>query len=355
MPVLSCKNLKLSVCIAALSALSLSVTNAIAATEYYRGSGEVNSCSRHITNHDRKLTAIGMRGLLHGGHHEKLERVLDCLMDESYVFDSGESGATTVSWFYSMLFDFDNPGAHDELITKWLEFNPDREYAAFAQIQLQWEDAWRYRGEKFVSKTPKHHIELFQTALEETQDALLEPSGALYGTAVSGQLLFQVSLDMRNPNKQAGKIYTESIEKWPEHHTFHRLFINRMTPRWGGSFELIDSFINFVDEENRHLYSESMYSMLYHYLHRSHALEPSATFVEWPKLKSSLEHWIRRDANSRVKMAAASYACYYEDMEMYSRYRPVDKRTNEMIGSKPWVRGTNWKLCEQKWNDSFSE
>lgn len=341
--------------LAALSASLLTFIPMItsAATEPDWGIGyEPSTCSPFIKNHDRIMTLMSLRANMYEDGIAQLEKDLACLMNEDYFFDSGEAGSSVVAAFYADIYAGVDRNSTLRGLQAWHDYNSDSEYYKFHLLRESYRQAWNYRGTKWVKETPAENFEKFHTALTETQNDLLDPSGPLNGTAVSADLLLTVSLDMRQPLHDPLEIYQASAARWPAHYRFHGRALSRLVPRWGGSWELVDMVIASVTDNYQPQLGQAMYAKLYEDLHQYYKLDPRETPVTWDKLKPALIDWMNHEVNHNTKIITASYACLYNDMALYEMYRPADFAHYHMLVPDRWVKGTNWEICEAKLNDA---
>jgi len=327
-----------------------------AATQPDFGLGyEPSTCSPFIKNHDRVVTVMTLRAHLQTSHIAQLEKDLACLMDESYKFNSGEAGSSIVASFYANIYKAYDRDAIVRGLKAWGEHSPESEFYKFHLLRESYVQAWEYRGNKWSKDTPRESFEKFHNALTDTQNKLLDPNGALNGTAVSAELLLMVSLDMQQPLHDPLEIYQASASRWPAHYRFHGRALSRMVPRWGGSWELVDMVIASVTDYYQPQLGQAMYAMLYEDLHYSFKFDPRETSVKWDKLKPALIDWVNHEVNHNTKIITASYACLYNDMALYEMYRPADLAHYHMLVPDRWVKGTNWHICEAKLNDAQSK
>jgi len=292
--------------------------------------------------------------------YDQLEHNLECLMENNVHFPEGDPGTESVSKFYLKLFNVSEPEINKKKLNYWLFAKPDSEYAQFAQLMFNYIEAWTFRGNRYSSKTEKIRLDLFNSALEDTRNELLNPDSAMSETAVSADLLLRVSLQLEGITQDSFDYYKNSIEKWPGHTSLSVAMANHLEPRWGGNFKSQEYAISSMAEDQPRNFEGSLYAKIYHRVHTGFHTYPPKTSASWEKLKDSLYSWHKlqpelywqtgKNGSERVSVIAASYACVYGDADFYDKYRKP--QLDWLLNQNSVLTGTDWASCEQ-WRDSL--
>ena len=285
----------------------------------------------------------------HSDQFEALDNALDCLLENNnkQIFNTGITGAAAAYWFFRK--EMPAPGANNQdeaRIRKWKNAIPNSPYHYFAKLRLLYSKAWKYRGTKYANKTSKEQFSRFNDQLILTEKAILSDKNRLKETAISYNLLIAVALDAQGARTSPMDSFYMGVKKWPNYYDFYDLILTRLVPKWGGSWEKVDSFINKWSKKLSDIDGKSIYARLYYGVHSLNKINPHITLVDWGKLKPSLNTLMNEYPAKEHYEFAASYACYFRDHDFYSHVVAAHK----VATSKYWLVHTTREEC-----DSFFE
>lgn len=315
---------------------------------------QAQECDSQLINwNDYDRTLINLRGAYHKENYASVEKALDCLMNSEKTFTSGKPGSVAAYWFYRGEMPGSGADEMDALrVKRWKESVKDSPYAHFAGLRLLYSQAWNARGTRYENETSENQIERFNERLVLAEKAILSEANTLKETAISYNLLMAVSLDTRSTETSPAAVFEAGVSRWPNYYDFYEVFLTRLVPKWGGSWDLVDAFINNWSEKLQELESNSLYARLYYNVHMHNRVNPHDTQVEWAKLKPSLiSLYTKYPANIHYEIAA-SYSCIFSDHEFYRQLISE----NKIVSSKAWLSGSSIERCDEyfeKLSDRF--
>ncbi|MDG9669831.1 hypothetical protein ONV78_18995, partial [Hahella sp. CR1] len=299
-----------------MKTLKTAVTLALLCVSFYTKAEECTSNLINWSNYNQTLNML--KAAYHDENFTSVESALACLTTSKKTFSSGKPGSIAAYWFFRN--ELPAPGADEAdaaRIKKWESAIPNSPFSSFAKLREMYAIAWNYRGSKYANMTSDDQFKLFKYQLIKTEKGLLSESNEVKDSAISYNLLLAVSLDITRTHNPAIDIFEKSVKKWPNHYDFYEVLLTRLVPKWGGSWEEVDKFINYWSSSLKKDEENSMYARLYYNVHSFNRVPPSETLVEWRKLKPSLISLYNKYPAQEHFEAAASYACFFSDKEFY--------------------------------------
>lgn len=273
-----------------------------------------------------------------------LDRALNSLLEKNNVFASGKSGQSAIYNFFRQEMSGSGANAEDSArIIKWKKAVPDSIFPRFAELRLMYAQAWNARGNEYAKDTTQEQFHRFKKELLQTEAAILAADSKLKETAFLYNLLMSVQLDTNGVKETAIDTFKEGVKKWPHYYRFYEALLNRMVPKWGGSWESVDRLIDYAVASSGKLESSSVYARLYYSVHSHEEIDPRKTLVKWSKLKASLISLYTHYPVKEHFEISASYACMFSDHDFYSSL--IDK--NQLGTSKYWLRGSSLENCNK--------
>ena len=293
---------------------------------------------------DYDQTLINLSTAYNNESYVLIESALNCLMNSKTTFTSGKPGSVATYWFYRN--EMHAPGADetDELrIRTWKKTIKNSPYANFAELRLLYSQAWNARGTKYANDTSEDQFKRFEEKLLFTEQAILSEKNQLKDTAISYNLLMAVSLDAQGAKTSPATVFEAGVSKWPNYYDFYEVFLTRLVPKWGGSWEQVDAFISYWSKKLQHREKNSIYARLYYNVHFHNQVNPHSTKVDWNRLKPSLISLYTRYPVKTHYEIAASYACIFTDYSFYKQLTSI----NKVASSKAWLPGSSIEQCDE--------
>ncbi len=307
-----------------------------------------NDCSKGLINwSDYNETLDLIRKSYHAGEYKSVEQTLACLLESKTTFTSGKPGSVAAYWFYRN--EMHAPGANEQdrsRIDSWKQAVPGSKFAEFAELRFSYSQAWNARGTKYANETTEDQFKRFKQKLLETEALILSEKNGLKETPISYNLLMAVTLDTAGTQSSAMDVFNYGVNKWPNYYDFYEVFLTRLVPNWGGSWESVDGFINYWASKLQHVEENTVYARLYHNVHKHNHIDPRSTLADWSKLKPSLVSLYTKYPAKEYLAIAASYGCIYSDRDFYNKV--VTK--NNVVTSNDWISGTSKEACDSFFN-----
>ena len=241
------------------------------------------------------------------------------------------------------------PGANEQdksRIDKWKKAVVGSSFAEFAELRFSYSQAWNARGTKYANETREDQFKRFKEKLLETEKMILSKENKLKETPISYNLLMAVALDTNGTQTTAMDAFNYGVTNWPTYYDFYEVLLTRLVPKWGGSWEDVDGFINYWATNLKSTEANSIYARFYYNVHTHNRIDPRGTLVEWQKLKDSLTSLYDKYPTQEHFEIAASYACIYGDKDFYSNV--VAK--NNVTTSTFWISGSSKENCDKYFN-----
>jgi len=131
------------------------------------------------------------------------------------------------------------------------------------------------------------------------------------------------------------------VKRWPTYAVFHQLPLNRMVPKWGGSWQQVESFIAESTAMQPASEGKSLYARLYIHLIPERSAHESS--MDWEKMKAGFEDAIARFPDPKYRNLYASYACLAKDKALFSK--AIGKIPREELIPAWWLDGNSYDSC----------
>lgn len=316
-------------------------------TSYEYGSIANECYSKLVVWSDYDKTLELVKDAYHAKEYQSVEDALSCLSESTSEFPSGKPGSVAVYWFFRG--EMHAPGADEEdklRIEEWRKTVPDSKFAGFADLRFSYSQAWNARGTRFANDTKEDQFKRFKKQLLETETLILSKENTLKDTPISYNLLMAVTLDTNGTQSSAMEVFDYGVAKWPNYYDFYEVFLTRLVPKWGGSWNSVDEFINFWAKSLVQTEENTMYARLYYNVHKHNRIDPRSTLVDWTKLKPSLVNLYTRFPTVEYLTVASSYACLYADPRFYNS---VINKT-DLSTSEYWLGEMSKEACDSYMN-----
>ena len=184
------------------------------------------------------MDGVNRAKLLQGGNFAKLDKEMDALMQQT-----GKSGRTDADMLGDLMMVHQLSGREIKLLRAWASDQPQSFLAQLALGIAYTESAGFYRGQGSAANTSRNQLDnmkkLYQSADEPLQKALqLNPKSALPYTG------FMAAAAMGASTGTTVQAYLQAANKADPKNLAARLTaMAYLSPRWGGSFELVDEVV----------------------------------------------------------------------------------------------------------------
>lgn len=301
----------------------------------------MTDCLKGNDDHDEMVERL--RGLYRSQKFDVLDAMLACLMRNSSRFTSGRMGSSAVYWMFRR--QMPAPGTNlgeIQYVQAWRQQRPDSIFAEFSHLRYKYSMAWNSRGSGYAQGVSEDRWKVFHQGLADTERALLAASNPLRQTPIWHNLLFATVFDVKDSQTTPRAVFEEGVKRWPTYYDFYEVGLTRLIPRWGGSWEEVDEFVDYWSTQLQASEGSSLYARLYVSVLKSGAAAHE-TKINWARMKLSLDDLIARYPDPVHRNVAASLACAFGDPAYYkSSFQRI--QPNEL---KPaaWIRGTDPGSC----------
>jgi hypothetical protein len=273
-----------------------------------------------------------------------LERALADITSSRKQFDSGYTATSAAYWTFRALMNggqFD-PSDRDR-IARWRKAVPNSYFSVFAEARFLYANAWNIRGSGFAGSVSKESWELFAIRLQESERVLLNAPRGLMDTPLWHQLLLAIVLDTDQTQSNPEAAFTAAVEAWPSYFQFYEVILTRLTPKWGGNWGAVESFIDHWAKQQAASEGDSLYARLYVSVHVSERVAPELTLYNWVRMKKSFEDLIARYPDPVHKNRYASYACVARDKSVFGE--AMRQLPAIQIDRNAWLHGHSYEAC----------
>ena len=291
---------------------------------------------------DFAVTKDRLRMLGQQGQFALLERALRELATSEELFPGGVNKAAAV---YGTLDEFVDAHRSIKLeespLTKWRAAFPHSDFILLADALALHAKAWDARGEGVASTVSPESWEIFAKSLGEAEQKLMSAPPSLKDTAVWHLILLTVALEGRGVKSDPRTVFLNAVKRWPRYLSFYRLIASRLVPKWGGSWEAVEAFIDHSSRQLESTEGMSFYARLYAAL--GDAVVKERTAMNWTRMKRGFDDWIARDPNAVLKNLYASYACFARDKSTFGKAMSLIPKQELSLDS--WLDGYSYEAC----------
>lgn len=286
-----------------------------------------------------------LRMLYHEEQFEDLEVSLACLMKDTRPLSSGKPASSIVYQVFRR--EMRAPGAgHADLqrLERWALRQPPSMFVEFAALRMRYVQAWNMRGGAPASRVGEERRRAFYKGLADTEEALHRASLELRDTMPWHQLLLGLAGDTALARGgDMASVFETSVNRWPTNYDLHDVMLSRLVPRWGGSWEHVDAFIQHFSGQQTGEQRDALYARLYANMLLNMGDDPRGTRLDWPRMKRGLEALVALYPDPRHLNMAASFACIYQDAGYFKA--SMARVPTERVRLGAWVRGTDPQSC----------
>lgn len=270
-----------------------------------------------------------------------LEQALKDLSGSDKNFLTGEPLSSTPYFAFHQIFKGPGAGEHERMqLAQWKAAFPNSHFVALAEAAYQYADAWNARGGGYAGTVSPESWKLFDSRLRAAQKLLDSAPAAAKKTPLWHGLALGIALDSRNKNRVA-PVFKAAVTQWPRQFEFYTHAVSRSTPKWGGSWEIVEAFIDHWSKQQQATEGLSMYARLY--ISLAGTALPSDTKMKWERMRASLEDLATRYPDPAFKNYFAAYACFARDKLAYTK--AMSQLPKEQLLHGIWLESHSYDVC----------
>lgn len=269
----------------------------------------------------------------------------------SCVFDDGRPKLFALDGGYEFVFqsgsDWSKSYARIEELKKVF---PDKPFIALAEVRYWTNYAWDARGNGYGSTVTRDGWRLFHERLENAEKVLIDskPYASSFPLWYDDMVNVQSALDRSDEERY--KTFLEGAKKYKTYYPLYFTMENYLLPKWGGSWEALDSFVKWSVENTKDIDGTSMYARLYWSAYQGLRSEEKLfkdTRATWPKMKKGFEDLMARHPKSKWNLNNfAKFACVAGDKKTFLSLR---RKIGKDVINDAWPEGASLDLCEAKY------
>ncbi len=134
----------------------------------------------------------------------------------------------------------------ESYLKEWIKQYPNSYSARLARGVYYTKMGWVKRGKKFIGKTPPEQIYKMEKAFSEAKTDLEAALKINPGAIVS--YFYLIDIEKALGDKESNKLLlNRALKTNPYSFSARRIYIQSLVPKWGGSFEEMQGFVNETD------------------------------------------------------------------------------------------------------------
>lgn len=214
-----------------------------------------------------------------------------------------------------------------ERLREWLKSYPNSVTPKVALAWLPLKLGWTVRGTGYANTVSPEAWKQFNKYLAEARDAL----NGLDADAKNDPGWFEAMLEVANaqgwPRDRFEALYQQAQRRHPDYLPIYFVAAGYYSPRWNGSVEDLQRFIDRATEATRPKLGETLYARLVWSESRSFGDTP----IDWQRTKAGFERMVKDYPDPWNINNYAQFACKNRDWAAVSTL-------SERIGSRPVMR-----------------
>jgi len=296
--------------------------------------------------------ALGCRAqqLFIDGDYEELDatmrRAARSLADLPDGSSSYEGLVRGLSDLFDGRFDPEQAFAHT---ADWRRAVKNSVIAELIEAMLLRDWGWSARGTGYANTVSAQNMAIYSERTEMAATALAELTERASDNPLWYTLSLDVGLDQAKDRDTLRNIFDRGIEKAPDYLPLYRAMLRILMPRWGGSFDEVDRFIDQMQARNARDRGYERYAQLYaiYAWLEGDTLDLFAdTGAGWSGMKLGFAGLTKRYPQSdAVLNTFANFSCRASDKDTYLQLRKA-------VGLKPassvWSDKISVESCDKK-------
>jgi hypothetical protein len=233
--------------------------------------------------------------------------------------------------------------------TDWRRRVKNSTMADLAEAMLLTEWAWSARGNGFANSISSQNMALYEYRTEMAAAALDDLADRAAKNPLWYTLSLEVGLDQSKDREKLQALFDQGMATAPKYRPLYRRMLRILMPRWGGSYDDVDKFIDKIYAQSAKTRGYERYAELYSTYARLEGDELNLfadTPAFWSGMRTGYLGLVKRYPNSdAVLNSFANFACRADDKVTYNRLRgAVGKR----LSSTSWSTKYSIESCDKK-------
>jgi hypothetical protein len=234
-------------------------------------------------------------------------------------------------------------------IGEWRRENPNSSAVNVVESMLWRTWAWSARGKGLARTVAPEAWQMFRERLQKAADLLAESRDESGSCAWYYEEWQKVLLGLGSDPEVGAAAFEAGVKQFPDYTPIYNQRMWALMPRWGGSYEEIDRFIDDVTRRNLGSEGEALYTRLYMWIDSWEGLEFELfhdSLAKWPRMKAGFDLLRERYPQSTwIPNSFAAYACRAGDRETYIRIR---QRLVRPYYLSAWPENYSIEVCDAR-------
>ncbi len=285
------------------------------------------------------------------GDYERLDSLMNQYMSSLEDLPDGSSRYEGVVGGLTDLFGFGGlaPDVVFGHIADWRRRVKNSTMADLAEATLLREWAWSARGNGYANSVTSQNMAAFTYRTEMAAAALDDLADRATDNPLWYTLSLEVGLDQAKDKEKLREIFDRGLTKAPQYRPLYRRMLRILMPRWGGSYEEVDKFINQIYAQTVKARGYERYAELYSTYARLEGDELNLfadTPAFWSGMNTGYRGLLKRYPKSdAVLNSFANFACRADDKVTYNRLRGV---VEKRLSATSWSTKYSIESCDKK-------
>ena len=237
------------------------------------------------------------------------------------------------------------------VLQNWKKKNPKSIAANLSEVIYWINYAWDARGNGYADSISPLGRKLFEERLLKAEQTLLNCKDSSSQNPVWYSEYIRVANGLNWPKADIYKLVMDAEQKQKYFYGLYMRYAVALTPKWGGSWELVDAFIKASTDNTKDQEGHSLYARLY-WTVDEHTPEFNLfrdTQASWPEMKKGFDDLMRRYPHSAWNLNNyAAYACKAGDKSTFQYLRFL---IGNNVTPQAWNSSYSLDLCEHNFPD----
>jgi hypothetical protein len=292
------------------------------------------------------LSQLSMR-LMANGQVDDLERLLNDMANGQQRMADGRWKLMPVMSGLSERFAGAKDWHHDvQVIERWRAKYPESGAAATVEAFYWTQYAWDARGTGYIQSVTKEAYAIFLERLQHAESVLKVGSKNARQFPPWYQQYLIVARGLDWPRAVMLDLFGAAVKAFPDYPPFYFTTVVNVTPKWGGSWLAVDTFVDEAARADQGVDGEILYARLYWLLAQDGGVNFDlfrATHASWPRMKKGFEQMMRAYPHSAWNLNNfAAFACRAGDRKTFNDLRA---RMGDVITPEAWTGSYSLDVC----------
>jgi hypothetical protein len=209
-----------------------------------------------------------------------------------------------------------------------------------------------FRGTGYANKVPELAWKPYRENLEKAARQLKDHADVASVDPLWHLTMLDVGRGLGWPLESLTAVLDDGVRKYPGDYRLYQKMVESLLPKWGGSAEALDAFINWAEKMAPAGQGAEFYARLYDIAETDQygASLYRDSKVDWKYMKRGLEDWSRHFPSTWTRQIYASHACKAGDKATAARLLKEPLLEDELAATGAQA-GRLFEQCK-RWADT---